>query len=124
MPNLNRIRWSTTIDFNNTGSLAHYGEPLVTGANTLLAPVKIAGDAFRVDAFDGASGAAKYSLTTDYILPIHNWIPVYNPCLTTGSFGTRLYYAGAGTMYDAPNSGSTVGKRALYSGTVIFHRLV
>src|SRR5256714_7743269 len=107
VPNLNRIRWSATIDFNNSGDLAHYGAPLITAANTVLAPVKIAGDAFRVDAFDGATGTAQYSLTTDYILPSHNWIPVYNPCLTTGGFGTRLYYAGAGgTLYyiDNPDS--------------------
>src|SRR3954466_16080133 len=50
-PNLTRIRWSATIDFNNTGALAHYGAPLVTAANTVIAPVKIAGDAFRLDAF-------------------------------------------------------------------------
>jgi hypothetical protein len=106
VPNLNRIRWSTTIDFNNSGG-AHYGAPLITAANTLLAPVKIAGDAFRVDAFDAATGTAKYSLSTDYILPAHNWIPVYNPCLTTGSFGTRLYYAGAGgTVYHIDNPDS------------------
>ena len=107
VPSLNRIRWSATIDFNNTGSLAHYGAPLVTAANTVLAPVKIAGDAFRVDAFDGVTGAAKYSVTTDYVLPAHSWIPVYNPCLSTGGFGTRLYYAGAGgTIYyiDNPDS--------------------
>src|SRR3954451_16052231 len=73
--NLNRIRWSTSIDFNNTGALAHYGAPLVTAANTVLAPVKIAGDAFRVDAFDGVNGTLKYSVTTDYILPTHSWIP-------------------------------------------------
>src|SRR3954468_3015698 len=56
VPNLNRIRWSATIDFNNTGGPAHYGAPLITAANTVLAPVKIAGDAFRVDAFDGPNG--------------------------------------------------------------------
>ena len=107
VPSLNRIRWSATIDFNNTGSLAHYGAPLVTAANTVLAPVKIAGDAFRVDAFDGTSGAAKYSVATDYILPAHGWIPVYNPCLTTGAFGTRLYYAGpGGTVYHIDNPDS------------------
>jgi cell wall-associated NlpC family hydrolase len=33
-------------------------------------------------------------------------------------------YAGGGYMYDAPNSGSTVGRHAIYSGTVIFRRLV
>ncbi|HEV2806557.1 MAG TPA: Ig-like domain-containing protein [Chthoniobacterales bacterium] len=107
VPNLNRIRWSATIDFNNSGDLGHYGAPLVTAANTLLAPVNIAGGAFRVDAFDGGTGAAKYSLTTDYILPSHKWIPVYNPCLATGSFGTRLYYAGAGgTIYHIDNPDS------------------
>src|SRR5438045_4706272 len=72
VPNLNRIRWSATIDFNNTDSLAHYGAPLVTAANTVLAPVKIPlpqpspsppADAFRVDAFDGATGTLKYSLS-------------------------------------------------------------
>src|SRR6266404_71163 len=107
VPTLNRIRWSATIDFNDSGSGAHYGAPLITAANTVLAPVKIAGDAFRVDAFDGVSGAAKYSLATDYILPTHAWIPVYNPCLTTGVFGTRLYYAGAGgTVYHIDNPDS------------------
>ena len=79
----------------------------MTAANTVLAPVKIAGDAFRVDAFDGTSGAAKYSVATDYILPAHSWIPVYNPCLTTGAFGTRLYYAGpGGTVYHIDNPDS------------------
>src|ERR1700733_6187224 len=71
VPSLNRIRWSATIDFNNTASFTHYGAPLITAANTVLAPVKIAGDAFRVDAFDGSSGATKYSVATDYILPSH-----------------------------------------------------
>src|SRR3954466_11120181 len=97
VPNLNRIRWSATIDFNNV-AYAHYGAPLVTAANTVLAPVKIPVaqpspsppiDGFRVDAFDGVTGATKYSLASDYVLPPHNWIPVYNPCLTTGAFGTR-----------------------------------
>ena len=107
VPHLNRIRWSATIDFNNSAALAHYGAPLVTAANTVLAPVKIAGDAFRVDAFDGVAGTPKYSRATDYILPSHSWIPVYNPCLTTGGFGTRLYYAGAGgTVYHIDNPDS------------------
>src|SRR6478609_5273563 len=106
VPNLNRIRWSASIDDNN-GDFAHYGAPLVTAGNTVLAPVKIpapgpspAANRFRIDAFDGVSGATKYSLATDYVLPNFNWIPVYNPCLTTGAFGTRLYYAGpGGTVY-------------------------
>src|SRR5207249_4151993 len=103
--NLNAIHWSTSIDLNNLGALAHYGAPVITAANTVLVPVKIAGDRFQVNAFDGSSGTAKYTLTTDYILPHYdNWIPVYNPALATGSFGTRLYYAGSGgTIYHIDN---------------------
>ena len=104
--NLNTIKWTTNIDFNNT-ALAHYGSPLVTAANTVLVPVKTASNGFRVDAFDGATGAPKYVTNTDYILPAHNWIPTYNPCIATGSFGTRMYYAGAGgTIWHIDNPDS------------------
>src|SRR6478609_11105462 len=63
VPNLNRIRWSASIDDNN-GDFAHYGAPLVTAGNTVLAPVKIpapgpspspADNGFRVDALDGVN---------------------------------------------------------------------
>ncbi len=103
---LNRILWSAITDLN-PGKFAHYGAPLVTASNTLITPVKTETDGFRVDALDAISGAAKYTLTTDYVLPNHGWLPVYNPCLTTGSFGTRLYYPGrGGTIYyiDNPDS--------------------
>ncbi len=104
---LNGIRWSTTIDMNNSGGPAHYGAPLITAANTLITPVKIAGDAFQVKGFDAAAGTAKYTLTTDYILPPHDWIPVYQPVLAARPGGTRLYYPGAGgTVFfvDSPDS--------------------
>jgi len=104
--NLNTIHWTTTIDMN-PGAFAHYGSPLITSANTVLVPMKTASDGFQVNAFDGSNGAAKYTLTTDYVLPSYDWIPVYNPFLATGSFGTRLYYAGrGGTIYyiDNPDS--------------------
>jgi len=105
---LNGIKWSTTIDFNPT-TIAHYGAPVITASNTVLVPVKTSNDGFRVDAFNGSNGAAKYVINTDYILPAHNWIPVYNPCIATGSFGTRMYYAGAGGTIlhiDNPDSNS------------------
>jgi hypothetical protein len=103
--NLNRIRWSTKIDLNpGAGPGAHYGAPLVTAANTILVPVKTASDGFEVDAFEGSDGLVKYAVATDYVLPGHGWIPVYDPVLTTGSFGTRLYYAGrGGTLYHIDN---------------------
>jgi hypothetical protein len=103
---LNAIHWSTAIDLNGDGGLAHYGAPVITSANTVLVPVKTATDGFQIEAFDGA-GAQKYTLTTDYALPSHNWIPVYQPALASGAPGLRLYYAGAGgTVYfiDNPDS--------------------
>ena len=48
--NLNTIKWTTNIDFNNTGALVHYGSPLVTAGNTVLVPVKTATDGFQVEA--------------------------------------------------------------------------
>lgn len=103
---LNQFKLQATIDFN-PGALVHYGAPLVTAGNTLVVPVKTAGDSFQVRAFNGPTGAAKYTLTTDYILPAHNWIPSYNPCIATGAFGTRLYYAGAGgTIWHVDNPDS------------------
>ncbi|MEP6635492.1 MAG: Ig-like domain-containing protein [Acidobacteriota bacterium] len=105
--NLNTIKWSTNIDFNNV-SLAHYGAPLITTGNTVLVPIKTATDGFRVAAFNGADGTLKYETGTDYILPAHAWIPVYNPCIATGSFGTRMYYAGAGgTIWHIDNPDSS-----------------
>jgi hypothetical protein len=106
--NLNTFKWVASVDLNNTGALIHYGAPLVTAANTVLIPVKTgATDGFQVRAVNGDSGAAKYILSTDYILPTHNWIPAYNPCVATGTFGTRLYYAGAGgTIWHIDNPDS------------------
>ncbi|HEY7474764.1 MAG TPA: Ig-like domain-containing protein [Vicinamibacterales bacterium] len=123
---LNVIRWSTSIDLNQSFRNAHYGAPLVTSSNVVLVPVKTATDGFQVSAFDGASGAQLYApLTTDYVLPLHNWYPTYNPALAshvdpgTGQRITRLYYAGAGgTVFyverpDSANPGAPV-RRAFY----------
>jgi len=103
---LNRIRWSTTID-TNPGAFAHYGAPLITASNTVVVPVKTSAG-FQINTFNGVDGTAKYTLTTDYILPSSSWIPVYQPVLATGSFGLRLYYPGAGgTVYSIDNPDST-----------------
>src|SRR5947207_455055 len=58
--NLNAIKWTTTNDLN-PGPLAHYGSPLVTAGNTVLVPVKIAGDGFQINAFNGTTHAPKYT---------------------------------------------------------------
>jgi len=74
---LNAIHWSTAIDLNTSGAFAHFGGPLLTPANTIVVPVKTATNGFMINVFNAADGSAKYSLATDYILPSHNWIPVY-----------------------------------------------
>jgi hypothetical protein len=104
---LNAIHWSTVIDLNPSGAFAHYGSPLLTSGNTIVVPVKTASDGFELKVLNAVDGSAKYSLATDYLLPSHGWIPVYQPALAKSSFGTRLYYPGAGgTIYsiDAPDS--------------------
>ncbi len=103
------IRWKTTVDLNGNAASAHYGSPLITESNTVLVPVKTVSNGFRLDVFDGNSGTAKYTLTSDYILPSHNWIPTYNPALAIVAGTLRVYYAGAGgTVWyvDNPDSNS------------------
>ncbi len=97
---LNGIHWTASIDFDNSGTQTHYGAPLVTPSNTVLVPVKTSTGGFRVDAFRGADGTAKYSLTSDYVMPIHDWILPYQPVLAPGPSGLRLYYPGVGGAID------------------------
>jgi uncharacterized repeat protein (TIGR01451 family) len=124
---MNQVIWKTPVDLNPqyVGSdLAgiHYGAPLVTAANTVIVPVKTGvSGGFRIDFFSGdnggastigGSGAARFSLATDYILPplpSGTWIPSYSPTLASdGAGGTRLYYAGAGgTIYYINNPDSS-----------------
>ena len=102
---LNAVHWTTSVDLNNTGGYAHYGAPLITPANTIFVPVKTgATGGFEINVFNAATGAAIYSLTTDYTLPAYNWIPPYQPVLATNSVETRLYYPGnGGTIYYIDN---------------------
>jgi hypothetical protein len=102
---LNAIHWSTSIDLNNTGAFAHYGAPLLTPANTIMVPVKTATNGFQINVFNAADGTGLYTLSSDYIMPSHNWIPTYQPALAVNGASTRLYYPGAGgTIYYIDNS--------------------
>ena len=52
-----------------------------------------------------ASGGSA-TIASDYVLPPHNWLPVYQPVLASvrGSNQQRLYYAGAGgTLFYVSN---------------------
>lgn len=99
---LDAIHWSTSVDLNpqySGGELfIHYGSPVVTANNTVIVPVKTgASDGFEIEAFNGATGALKWTVTTDYSLPPHSWTPSYSLALTpTG----RLYFGAAGGALD------------------------
>jgi autotransporter-associated beta strand protein len=116
---LQTIHWETPVDLNPQYSgndlFIHYGSPLVTNANTVIVPVKTgATNGFQVEAINGGTGAVKWTQTTDYLLPPHDWTPSYGPTLTSSG---RLYFAGAGgTVYYVNNAdtGGTVTQLAFY----------
>jgi len=115
-----QIRWQTPVDLQVqyvAGELViHYGSPLVTAGNTVIIPVKTGADGgFRVEAHAARDGALKWSASTDYVLPPHNWILEFGTVLARGN---RLYYPGAGgTVYyrDCPDAASGLqGQIAFY----------
>jgi len=108
---LNRIAWKTPIDLDPqvTGDVlfAHYGSAMITEGNTVILPVKTGADGgFRVEAHSAANGATLWSLDTDYVLPDHDWLPVFGPVLTLQN---RVYYPGEAGLIrwrDTPNKAS------------------
>jgi dockerin type I repeat protein len=118
---LRGIAWQTPVDlspqFSGEDLLIHYGSPLITAQNTIVLPVKTgASGGFKVEGINAATGQFKWTQTTDYVLPPHNWVPSYAPTLTPSG---RLYFAGAGgTVYyiDSPDStgAATTGQIAFY----------
>jgi subtilisin family serine protease len=95
---LQYIRWQTPVDLNPQYSgndlYIHYGSPQITQANTVIVPVKTgATSGFEFEGIDGGSGTVKWTQTTNYVLPPHNWVPSYSPTLTSSG---KVYYAGKG----------------------------
>jgi hypothetical protein len=93
----------------------------VTAGNTVIVPVGNVGAGFQLNAFNGATGAPVYTLTSDYSLPAHGWTPPYGPAL---ALGMRLFYAGAGgTLYyrDLPNAAKGPNGQAGATGQVAFY---
>lgn len=118
---LERIVWQAPADLappyiaNNVLHI-HYGSPVITPRNTVLAPVKLNRDSgFRVEAREGANGALVWSAPTDYVLPAHDWTPSYNIALTQAN---RVYWPGAGGRLfyrdDADSANGTVQTAVFY----------
>jgi len=93
---LAKIHWSTPVDLHpvitNGDILIHYGSPLITAANTVIVPVKTGANSFRVEAHDGATGALKWKLSTDYKAPSAGFTPAFGPTLV----GDTLFMPAAG----------------------------
>jgi hypothetical protein len=124
---LTGILWQTPVDLNPqySGSALgiHYGSPLVTQANTVIVPIKTgATDRFEVEGFNGATGALKWTVTTDYTVPTLGWIPPMSVVLTPNN---RLYTPGAGgTVYymDNPDSdNATITGQLAFYGIANYH---
>lgn len=138
---LSNIHWSTPVDLGPTPSgplFVHYGSPSITAANTVLVPVKTGtAGGFEIQAFNGANGTPLYTLTTDYSLPPHNWVPPYGPALSVSEqadepvarrqstqrrLQERLYYPGAGgTVYyrdQVDSAAGPTGQIAFYGNSL------
>ena len=105
------MKWTTSLNSNTGGTTSRYASPVITAANTVIAPTQIAGGAFQLNAFTGSTGASLYALSTDYVAPTSTTTPVYQPLLVNTASGTRLYYAGAGgtILYIASPDSATPG---------------
>jgi hypothetical protein len=103
----NFIRWQTPIDLNPqySGSdlLIHYGSPAITVANTIVVPVKTgASGGFSVKGINATTGTLVWSMTTDYVLPPHNWTPPMGITLTPDDQSVVVPGAG-GTIWVRSN---------------------
>ena len=123
---LGRILWQTPVDLSpqqrpNGSLLIHYGSPVITSQNTVVVPVKTGpGGGFRVDARVGATGTLAWSVSSDYILPAHDWTPSFNVALTAAN---RVYIPGAGGKLffrDNVDSAATTLQTAVFYGAAAY----
>ncbi len=99
-----KILWMMPVDLtlpqNFTGDLLiHYASPIITRRNSVIVTTRTA-TGFQFTAVRGQDGTKIWPqpLTTDYILPKHNWVPVCGPTLVSGGLSLAMPGAG-GTVY-------------------------
>lgn len=123
---LDRIRWRAAVDMAPQYSpqgylLVHYGPPVITTRNTVIIPVKTgAAGGFAVEAREGSSGMTVWRMTTDYVLPPHNWTPSYN---VTRTAANRVYAPGAGGKLfyrDNADAASSPAQSVAFYGDAVY----
>ena len=124
---LNAIRWQTPVDlqpqYSGTSLFIHYGSPAVTAANIVIVPVKTgATGGFEVNAYDGGTGALRWSRNTAYQLPPSpGWTPSYGPVLTAAG---QYYFPGPGgtlNIIDDPDGAGTVSGPVAFFGLASYN---
>src|ERR1700676_4445067 len=118
-----RVRWSTAVDqmpqYSGSDLLIHYGSPLITRVNTVIVPVKTGSTGgFQVSALRASDGGQLWTVTSDYVVPQHNWFPEFGVTLTPKD-ATLVIPAAGGTVLirnfpDSPNGTTT---RVAFYGT-------
>lgn len=122
---LSRIQWQTAVDLQPEYSsggylLSHYGAPIASAANTVVVPVKtLQSGGFRFEGRNSANGSLLWSVSSDYLLPAHNWTPSFNLALTPSN---RVYAPGAGGKLwmrsDADNTTASTQSQVFYGQSV------
>jgi hypothetical protein len=122
------IRWQTPVDLNPQYSgndlLIHYGSPAITKANNIIVPFKTGAEGdFSVKAINAKTGIPIWTMTTDYVLPPHNWTPPMGLALT--SDGTAMVVPGAGGTIWArsdPNAAQGTTTRLAFFGSKFYNQ--
>jgi hypothetical protein len=110
---LKNFHWTTPVDLKPQGQdgelLIHYASAMITGANTVLLPVKTGAlGGFRIEAHNGTNGALIWKKATKYVLPPHDWTPSFPAHLTAQN---NLVFAGlGGLVYERSSPDSASGK--------------
>lgn len=124
---LDRLVWRVPVDLApqytlNGALLIHYGSPAITARNTVIVPVKTgATGGFRVEARQGHDGCLLWSLSSDYRLPPHRWVPSFNPALAPS--GTQLFVPAAGArviVRDNPDGTTGTTRTVAFYGNAAY----
>ncbi len=115
------VKWVQPLDTASQANLSiHYGSPMITAGNTVIVPMKTSNAAapFQIEAFDGTTGAVKWTQTTDYTLgqlpPISPLWPYYSAASLSPAYSPTI--TSDGTMYFA-GAGGTIYKRSSLDAT-------